>query len=233
MRESLPTRLLLQLMHAPAEKLAAVERILSGEPVPDPRHASATASSGSSRFGLNRGEGAWLLTYDGKQVAFCDRAGMDLVDYLLKHPHEPIHPVTLLAWVHGEAPLQQRSSAFDDAEATRRHLREMERLREVIESDEASAAEKQSAEEELAELERSVADIHHRTMDGASRTARSVRQAIRRACASLAEAGDEQRRPHPVLSAFAAHLRAYLLAPSQSGSNGHLVYEAPPGVVWE
>jgi hypothetical protein len=50
----------------------------------------------------------------------------------------------------------------------------------------------------------------------------------------LAEAQDDQHRPHPVLTAFAAHLQKHLLGPSQPGSvpAGHLVYEPPEGVIW-
>jgi hypothetical protein len=159
---------------------------------------------------------------------------MDFVNYYLKHPSEPIHPLVLLARVHGEAPVQQRSAAFDDAEATKKHLRELERLRAVIESYDASPSERQEAEEKLGEMEQSAADIHHRTLDGAVKASRSVRQAIRRVCLSLAEAQDEQHRPHLVLTAFAVHLQKHLLGPSQPGSvpAGHLVYEPPEGVIW-
>ncbi len=81
---------------------------------------------------------------------------------------------------------------------------------------------------------RPLAGTHHRTIDEAFKTAKSVRQAIRRVCLSLAEAQDEQHRPHPVLIAFAAHLQKHLLGPSQPGSvpPGHLVYEPPEGVIW-
>jgi prophage DNA circulation protein len=159
---------------------------------------------------------------------------MDFVNYYLKHPSEPIHSLELLARVQGEAPVQQRSAALDDAEVTRKLLRELERLRAVMESYEASPAERQEAEEKLGEMEQSAADIHHRTIDGAVKASRSVRQAIRRVCLSLAKAQDEQHRPHPVLTAFAAHLQKHLLGPSQPGlvPAGCLVYEPPEGVIW-
>lgn len=142
--------------------------------------------------------------------------------------------LALLARVQGEAPVQQRSAVLDDKDATKDYLREMSRLRKLIESDDASDQEKEVAAEELAQLEASVGCIHHRTIDEASKAARSVRQAIRRVCSSLAETRDERHRPHPVLTAFAAHLQKHLLGPSQPGSApaGHLVYEAPEGVIW-
>jgi hypothetical protein len=243
MREALLGKLLLLLVHATLEELRAVYRLLSDQPAPETamgaelpeqgsRGEGAEVSSSSCRFGLNKGQGAWALTYEGAQAAFADRAHMDCAVYLLKHPRQPMHPVTLLARVHGQAPLEQRSSALDDADATRKHLREMERLRAVISDEGASEGERRVAEEALAGLEGSVAEIYHQTIDDAAKTAKGVRQAIRRACESLAEAKDEHGRPHPVLTAFAAHLRTHLLAPSATGSRGHLVYEPPPGVVW-
>jgi uncharacterized protein YicC (UPF0701 family) len=110
----------------------------------------------------------------------------------------------------------------------------MSRLRKVMESEDASGREKEVAEEELAQFESALPDIHHRTMDEASKTAKTVRQAIRRVCSSLAQARDKQHRPYPVLTAFAAHLQKHLLGPSQPGSApaGHLVYEPPAGVIW-
>ena len=60
----------------------------------------------------------------------------------------------------------------------------------------------------------------------------------------LAEAVEAQGGPHPVLQAFAAHLRAHLMTPSGRGgdhrkaralspSAGGYTYAPPPGVVWE
>ena len=116
----------------------------------------------------------------------------------------------------------------------RRVWGEMARLRAVLDNEEASEREKQVAEEELGQLETFAASTHQRTIDQAFTTAKTIRQSIRRVIGSLAEAQDEQHRPHPVIAAFAAHLQKYVLGPSQSGSvpAGHLVYEPPEGVVW-
>jgi hypothetical protein len=110
----------------------------------------------------------------------------------------------------------------------------MSRLRAAIESDDTSDQDRKVAEENLAQLEAFLPEIQHRTNDEAFKKAKSVRQAIRRVCLTLAEAQDEQHRPHPVLTAFAAHLQKHLLVPSQPGSvpAGHLVYEPPEGVIW-
>jgi hypothetical protein len=185
-------------------------------------------------YALRKGQGAWGLTYAGEQAVFADRAGMDFVEYLLKHPGEVIHSLALLARVQGEAPVQQRSAVLDERDTTRDYLRQMSRLRKVMESEDASGREKEVAEEELAQFESALPDIHHRTMDEAAKTAKTVRQAIRRVCSSLGQARDQQHRPDPVLTAFAAHLQKQLLGPSQPGSApaGHLVYEPPAGVIW-
>jgi hypothetical protein len=240
MRETFPVKLLLLLLQATPKQLAAIADFLGGEALPGRLKETSAAPplapqrTGQRRYALQKGQGAWALTCGGEHAAFVDRAGMDFVDYLLKHPGQSIHSLALLARVQGEAPVQQRSAALDDAESMRQYLREMSRLRAVLESDDASELEKKVAEEELAQLEASGACTGQRTIDEAFKAARSVRQAIRRVCSSLAEARDEHHRPHPVLTAFAAHLQKHLLGPSQPGSvpPGHLVYEPPEGVVW-
>lgn len=188
-----------------------------------------------ARYALRKGQGAWGLIFAGEPAAFADRAGMDSVEYLLKHPSDMIHSLALLARVRGEAPVQQRSAALDDRDTTRNYLREMSRLRKVIESEEASDEEKRVAGEELAQFESALPEIHHRTMDEAAKAAKTFRQAIRRICSWLAQARDQQGRPDPVLAALAAHLQKYLLGPSQPGSvpAGHLVYQPPAGVRWD
>ncbi len=220
-REALLGELVLLLPQATIQDLEAIRRFLKEEPLAEPQPSSPLCRSptrhGGRRFALQGGQGAWGLTYDWQQVAFFGRAGMAAVDYLLKHPRNSIHPLALIARLQGEAPLQQRAAALDDADATKAHLHELERLRAIIESDEASAAERQEAEEELDQAERSGATIHQRTVDGALKAARSVRQAIRRVCSSLAKAKDERGRPHSVLTAFATHLQKHLLEPSQPG----------------
>jgi hypothetical protein len=240
MRETFPVKLLKRVLDSTLEERAAIERFFGGHAFPDRQSSTrpvallAADRPDHCPYALEKGQGAWALTYDGAPAAFVDRAGMDFVNYHLKHPSEPIHSLELLARIQGEAPVQQRSAVLDDKDATKVYLREMSRLRELIESEDASDQEKEVAEEELAQLEASLPDIHHRTADEAFKKAKSVRQAIRRVCLSLAEAQNEQHHPQPVLTAFAAHLQKHLLGPSQPGSvpAGHLVYEPPEGVIW-
>ena len=116
----------------PAAEFAALRHLMetfTGHPA---------GPSRSTRFALQRGPRVWQLTYAGETASFPHKRGMVFVAYLLKYPRQPIHPLELLARVQGQDPVQQRSAALDDAEATRAYLREMERLRALIESDETS-----------------------------------------------------------------------------------------------
>jgi hypothetical protein len=197
-------------------------------------HLPAASLSPANRFVLRRCGDVWQVVLDGEPDFFGHTAGVTFIDHYLKHPGEPIHPVVLLARVQGQEPVPQRSLALDDQEATRRYLREMDRLRAVLESDEASAGERQVAEEQLAQFDQADGYIFHRTFDQAARAGKTVRQAINRSIHLLETARDASGHPHPVLERFAAHLRQYLLKPPLGGSAplGHLVYEPPEGVRW-
>ena len=208
--------------------LAALQKPLpaAGRPAP--------GGPPARRFGLQRLGKVWQVFFDWEPSSFPHTTGTTYIEHYLKHPGEPVHPVALLARLQGEDPVQQRSAALDDAEDSRHYLRQMQRLRAVIQNETTSEAERKVAEEELAQLEGAKAYIHHHTFDNAARATKSVRQAVHRTIGFLEEARDEGGRPNRVLLAFAAHLRQYLLGPSQSGDApaGHLVYEPPPGVTW-
>jgi uncharacterized protein (UPF0147 family) len=159
---------------------------------------------------------------------------MTFIDHHLKHPGEAIHPVVLLARLQGQEPVQQRSAALDDQDATDEYLRQMDGLRAVIDDEKAPPDKRKVAEEELAQLEQADDYIYHRTFDKAARTAKSVRQAMNRSISLLDEARDELDRPHPVLLRFSAHLKKYFPGASLAKDvpTGRLVYEPPTGVRW-
>ena len=142
--------------------------------------------------------------------------------------------MVLLAQLQGQEPIQQRSVALDDQEATDQYLRQMDRLRLVIKDGKTSPGKRQVAEEELAQLEQADDYIYHRTFDKAARAAKSVRQAMNRSLSLLHEARDELGCPHPVLVRFAAHVKKNLLEASLAKDvpTGRLVYEPPSGVRW-
>ena len=195
---------------------------------------AAPGGQGRRRFALRRWPGLWQVFFEWEEAFFADTAGMSFIAHYLKRPGEPIHPVVLLARLLGEDPVQQRSAALDDADATRHYRREMDRLRAVIQDQRTLPARRKVAEEELAQLEGLTAYTHHRTFDQAARAVKSVRQAINRAISLLGEVPDARGGAPRVLGAFAAHLKQHLLDPSQPGlaPAGHLVYEPPPGVSW-
>jgi hypothetical protein len=205
-----------------------------------PAPAAALRDSGRSwlrvvpRFSLERGQGVCRVIFEHEPALFLQRAGMDLIDWLLRNPDQPIHPVTLLARAAGQPPLQQRSAALDDAKATQDHLDTKAQAEATLEGEETSEVEKKEAQAELLELEDSEAEIFHRTRDNARKVALGVRQSIRRAIDSLTEARDKQGRPDGVLRAFGAHLQEYLFDASRPGAvpPGFLVYRPPADVKW-
>ena len=218
----------MQTFELSAGALAALRKVMGAW-----RSTSAAPACGP-RFALRRWPGLWQVFFEWEQGFFADTAGMEFIEHYLKHPGKAIHPVALLARLQGEEPVQQRSAALDDADATRHYLREMDRLRAVIQNEKTLPAKRKVAEEELALLEGAKAYTHHRTFDKAARAVKSVRQSINRAISLVEEAPNERGGPSRVLVAFAAHLKQHLLEPSQPGlaPAGHLVYEPPPDVSW-
>lgn len=194
----------------------------------------AGVTAGSATFALRRCHEVWQVVFEGDEGFFGHTMGMTFIDHHLKHPGEAIHPVVLLARLQGQEPVQQRSVALDDQDATDEYLRQMAGLRAVIKDAKMPPGKRQVAEEELAQLEQADDYIYHRTFDKAARTAKSVRQAMNRSISLLDAARDELGRPHPVLVRFAAHLKKYLLGASLAKvvPIGRLVYEPPAGVRW-
>jgi len=241
MEPTISTEFLLRVLRATPEQQAAVRRLLAGEPLPETtlrapptgEDVQAPATDGR-RFVLRRSGEVWQVVLEGEPDFFGHSTGMTFIDHYLKHPWEPIHPVVLLARLQGQEPAQQRALALDDQETRLGYLREMARLRAVIESEETSPGDRNMAEETLAQLEQGREYICHHTFDNAARAAKTVRQAIVRSVRLLETARDESDRLHPVLQRFAAHLREYLLEPSQRGSApvGALIYEPPVDVHW-
>ena len=68
-------------------------------------------------------------------------------------PGEAIHSVVLLARLQGQEPIQQRSVALDDQDATGDYLRQMDNPGAVIKDEKTPPGKRKVAEEELAQLE--------------------------------------------------------------------------------
>jgi hypothetical protein len=132
---------------------------------------------------------------------------------------------------------------LDDAAAVRALWRRQRALEAVLEDDRESEPVRAEALRELEEVTEFLRKSPRRSRGGAERCVRAVAMAIRRFYSHLAGAVDAQGEPHPVLQAFAGHLREHLLTPSGRGGDhrraqalspfaGCYTYEPPPGAVW-
>jgi DNA-binding transcriptional ArsR family regulator len=192
--------------------------------------------------------GTWEVTFEGRQDSFRDQQGAEYVVWLLLHPPpQPIHAVALEMEVShtpgATGVIKQRSLGLDDAEAVRNLRRQAHKLAAVLEDELASERVKADARRKRAEILEFLRKNPWRSQDRAQKCVRSITRAIMRLHSHLARAVDAEGKPHPVLQAFAWHLREHLLTPSgRSGGHGGartagafggcFTYEPPPGVVW-
>jgi hypothetical protein len=217
------------------------------------RHTTDHHHQGGCPYALRWGLGTWEVTFAGWRDSFADQQGADYVAWLLLHPPpEPIHAVALAleatrtpGYTPGAADvIQQRSLGLDDAEAVRdlrRKVRQLEAvLADVLESEPVKAEARRERDEILEWLRKNP----WRSQDCAQKCVRAVSKAITRLQSHLARGVDAEGNVHPVLQAFAEHLRQHLLVPSGRGGGqggarlasalaGCFTYEPPPGVVWE
>jgi hypothetical protein len=212
--------------------------------------------------------GCWELTFDGQHEILKHEQGLALVAYLLRNPAaEPIHTLDLAtrvavsngkqvglseivdpetgekAYLEGNARVQERSPALDDALTMRAVLRQQEQLEALLERRDTFEPVREEVERELKVLYNYERKHSRQARDNAQRAVRAVRMAIKRFYEKLLNARDEQGRPNPVLRSFAAHLEKYLLRPSslcslaaglrtQSAFPGCFSYEPPRGIHW-
>jgi hypothetical protein len=201
---------------------------------------------------LRRGLGFWELTFESRKAIFKHEQGaLYVACLLLDPPSEPIHAVALALKARemgGQAPgpaevIQQRSMGLEDAATARALWRRQRALEAVLEDDRESEPVKAEALRELEEVTEFLRKSPWHSRGGAERCVRAVAMAVRRFHSHLAGAVDAQSEPHPVLQAFARHLREHLLTPSGRGGDhrkaralspfaGCYTYEPPPGVVW-
>src|SRR5947207_1480746 len=113
--------------------------------------------------------------------------------------------------LESHARIQERSLAIDNAEAIRTHLRKQKQLEAIIESENASPAEKEEASRELDESIEFITHHARHTQDQAQNAADAVRLAIRRLQRHLAGAVETDGEPHLGLRALADHIEKYIL----------------------
>ena len=208
------------------------------------------------------------MRFDGREALFKHEQGATYVAYLLLNPPaEPIHALDLCARLNGAerngsgiaelvdptggevkqldagARLQERGLALEDAETMRAVLRTQEQLEALLEDEDRTEPEKQEAQRELIALYDYEKKHSCKIRDNAGKAADAVGRAMKRFYAHLAGAVDGNGGPHPVLRAFAEHIREHVLVPSgrccgrggprpNAGVAGCFMYQPPTGVVW-
>ena len=235
MRESLPTRLLLQLCQASPETLAAVERLLecgvrSGE-CGVINQSQADRGARSAQCGIRQpayvfrwtGRDWKVVLVGGEPFYLPDTLGAEYVDYLLHHPNEPISAFDLEVEItpeKGEARSGNSIQPESDAQALSEYRRELPRLQ--AEKEHAQAARQQAEVRRLeGEIEALEAPLKAgRTGADAGERARvNVRKAVAVVLAQLRKGG-------PVQEAFAEHLEHQL-------STGYeCLYSQAEGNIW-
>ena len=212
--------------------------------------------------------GYWRLRFAGREALFKHEQGATYVAYLLLNPpEEPIHALDLCARLNGAerngsgiaelvdptsgevkrldagARLQERGLALEDVETMRAVLRTQEQLEALLEDEDRTEPEREEAQRELVALYDYEKKHSRKIRDNAGKAADAVGRAIKRFYAHLAEAMEADGEPHPVLRAFAEHIRAHLLVPSgrccarggarpSAGVAGCFMYQPPTGIVW-
>jgi len=205
-----------------------------------------------SIYRLRRSLKNWRLVFKGDDEVLPDERGVQLIEYLLKHPNdEPIHATALETLIDGAAVdtgipgadvggvIQEASgNKLNNGENTllRKKLAE---LKAAMDDETLPASEREKARDEYDEL---VREASHGTKipDAAGRVADRVRKAMRRVIDELN--GAELRRgvPNTVLREFGDHLEQCLWLPSMGGRGrigavgnpGCFTYVCPAGVVW-
>jgi hypothetical protein len=239
MREALLGRLLLLLAQAPLEQLAAVYRLLTGQPLPEPQRegprivpepALAVASSDpgterASAYVFRRACRAWKAVFAGGEPFYLpDTLGARYVDYLLHHPNEPISAFDLEVEITPEKGQARSGSAIQpesDLRALSEYRQELRRLQ--TEREEAQAAgDAQEAERLAGEFEALAAALkpHCTGTDAGERARVNVRKAVAAVLAQLRKGG-------PAQTAFADHLE------NQLSTGYECLYSQQQGRIWD
>ncbi len=210
----------------------------------------------ANTYRLSKGYKVWGLVFAGKEVPLADERGLELIEYLLKNPpEEPIHASNLEHLADGAVVLDEFAAVDAGAvhatlsgpvqEATGKKLgggvgtlltKKLSTLRSAIDDVTLPESERRQAQEELDELVEQTKK-GGKVATAAGRASERVRKAIRRFIDDVKKEKGRDKRPNPVLHAFAEHLEKHLWTPSMSqkaraGRPGCFIYEPPAGVVW-
>jgi hypothetical protein len=219
-------------------EVAAVGRLLAGEPLPDARpgarHSrpksalpgeSSQASAESSPVYVFRKVGRrWeVIAGGGRPFHLPNILGSRYLNYLLHEPNEPISAFDLEVKVQPEKGAARSRDSIQhgsDRQALREYREALRRAKGERANAEAAgdAKEVQRLDGQIAALESALRGGRGAT-DAGERARGNVRKAIAVVMARLRQGGPEEK-------AFAEHLRTYL-------SLGHeCLYSQPDGRVW-
>ena len=205
------------------------------------------------RYSLRKGLGFWDLIFDGQHAILKHQQGLAYVAYLLLNPPaEPIHGLALALKIrairNGQPAdsaevIQERILALDDAEAARSLFLKQQELEEIVDDEDQIDPVKQEALRDLEDIYAFQKKNLSRTRSVAQKASDAVGKAIKRFHQRLAKAVDSDGNPHPVLRAFAVHIKQHILIPSGRGSGhggsrpphgcgGFFTYQRPLRTAW-
>jgi len=252
-RTSLPSELLLKLMHATPETIAEVERVLMLAPYVAPRHEKNELGEIHAMFCELRREFAslreilataprpttpvpargsrsfercgdfWKVRFDGHELHVAHSVGARYLDFLLHRPNQAISAFDLERAV---APEKASARAVDSSDLGSDNEAVRQSLREL----ERLRAERDEAEKnghygKVAELENEIAALEEQLKRGPSRrdSGERARNNVRKAIGKVLR---RLRKGDAAQKAFAAHVGQFV-------NTGYTcMYQQPPGAEW-
>ncbi len=224
MSATVSTDFLLQVAQATPEQQAAIRRILAGEALPQPPATTAgTAELPPANQFVRQGK-LWKVVFNGGAPFYLpDMLGARYLDYLLRHPNEPISAFGLEVAItaeKGEARSRNTVQPESDSRAKREYQRALRRSQARRE-----AAQAAGDREEVERLDYEIGSLRSALGEGrgaddtGERARNNVRHALGKLRATLRMGGREEKE-------FAAHLHDSL-------STGYdCMYSQPEGRVW-
>jgi 7-cyano-7-deazaguanine synthase in queuosine biosynthesis len=194
----------------------------------------------------------WLLVFKGDDEVLPDERGVQLVEYLLKHPpEEPIHATALETLIDGVAVgtgipgadiggvIQEGSGKQLNSGENTILKQKLGELKAAMDDETMPVSERDKARDEYNELVHA-ASHGPKMPDAAGRVADRVRKAMRRLIDDLKGVELRAGVPNTVLREFGDHLEQCLWLPSMGGRGragacgkpGCFTYIRPTGVVW-
>ena len=224
MSATVSTDFLLQVAQATPEQQAAIRRILAGETLPQPPATAAGAAELPPTNQFIRQGKLWKVVFNGGAPFYLpDKLGARYLNYLLRHPNEPISAFDLEVAItpeKGEARSRNSVQPESDPRAKREYQRALQRSQARRE-----AAQAAGDREEVERLDNEIGALRSALGEGrgaddtGERARNNVRHALGKVRAALRKGGQEEK-------GFAAHLQSSL-------STGYdCMYSQPEGRIW-